>query len=192
MYLRKGASRRRPSPASRSAFLSVYASARPKPSPRTGKLRVPAAGGGRREPTISAAVEKCKDQRKPASFFGNCKADRWREAPDEVPAQRISCLCHPERQQRITPPAQAQCAYAQGQFALTSVPRRDDHWSSAQSSSSSRGRRHAAISREPDDGWGVVPPLLCDRRRQGKKPCLRQKLQIDSLISRRQGVTMVG
>ena len=39
-------------------------------------MQAPAAGGGRREPAISAAVENCKDQRKPAAVFGHRKADQ--------------------------------------------------------------------------------------------------------------------
>ena len=38
-------------------------------------MRAPAAGGGNREPGISAAVEKCEDQRKPDAFFGYRKVD---------------------------------------------------------------------------------------------------------------------
>ena len=38
-------------------------------------MRAPAAGGGNREPGISAAVEKCEDQREPDAFFGHRKAE---------------------------------------------------------------------------------------------------------------------
>ena len=41
-------------------------------SPAQGELRVPAAGGGRRELAISAAVENPEDQRKPERFFDRC------------------------------------------------------------------------------------------------------------------------
>ena len=41
-----------------------------------GELRACAAGGRASKSGISAAVEKCKDQRKPAAFFGHRKVDR--------------------------------------------------------------------------------------------------------------------
>jgi hypothetical protein len=40
------------------------------------ELRAAAAGGRRRLPAISAAVEKREDQRKPEAFFGHRKAAR--------------------------------------------------------------------------------------------------------------------
>ena len=49
-------------------------------SPAQGELRVPAAGGGRRELAISAAVENPEDQRKPDGIFGHRKVDRCRKA----------------------------------------------------------------------------------------------------------------
>ena len=39
-------------------------------------MRAPAACGGCREPSISAAVEKPEDQREPERFFGHRKADQ--------------------------------------------------------------------------------------------------------------------
>ena len=43
---------------------------------RSLELRAPAACGGCREPSISAAVEKPEDQREPERFFGHRKADQ--------------------------------------------------------------------------------------------------------------------
>ena len=57
--------------------------------PLRGNCRLRAAGGRGSEAGISAAVEKPEDQRKPERLFGHRKVDRWREAPDEVPAKRI-------------------------------------------------------------------------------------------------------
>ena len=47
-----------------------------KPSPRTGEFRLRAACGRKSEGSFSAAVENCKDQRKPAAVFGYRKVDR--------------------------------------------------------------------------------------------------------------------
>ena len=64
------------------------------PSPRTGERSPRAACGRKSEGSFSAAVKNCKDQRKPAAVFGHRKVDRWREAPDEVPAkQHVSFPC---------------------------------------------------------------------------------------------------
>ena len=61
----------------------------PQAFPAHGEGRLRAAGGRGSEAGISAAVEKPEDQRKPERLFGHRKVDRWREAPDEVPAKRI-------------------------------------------------------------------------------------------------------
>ena len=47
-----------------------------KPSPRTGERSPRAACGRKSEGSFSAAVENCKDQRKPAAVFGYRKVDR--------------------------------------------------------------------------------------------------------------------
>ena len=74
-----------------------------------GELRAATAGGRRRRPAISAAVEKCKDQRKPAAFFGHRKVDRRqkrreatlsaqltdegeRQTPHPVRTERFACM----------------------------------------------------------------------------------------------------
>ena len=73
----------------------IIAPKRPKPPqlrrfcdnirlPLEGELRLPAACGRGRKAAISAAVEKCKDQRKPAAFFGHRKAGAVASATDEV------------------------------------------------------------------------------------------------------------
>ena len=50
-------------------------------------MRPCAAGGRFSKAAISAAVEKCEDQRKPDAFFGHRKADgRPQTTLDDVPA----------------------------------------------------------------------------------------------------------
>ena len=62
------------------------------------ELRAPAAGGGCREPAISAAVEKCKGQRKPAAFFGHRKADSNPSfCAKKNPHQKVGVLFWPWR-----------------------------------------------------------------------------------------------
>ena len=73
--------------------------ARPQAFPAHGEKSLRAAGGRKSEGSFSAAVEKPEDQRKPERFFGHRKADRWREAPDEVPKLAFVSLKEP------TPPA---------------------------------------------------------------------------------------
>ena len=61
-----------------------------QPSPRTGNSGFALPVAEEAKPEFSAAVENPEDQRKPDGIFGNCKVDRWREAPDEVPAKQMT------------------------------------------------------------------------------------------------------